>query len=379
MNKQSPWLFEAPLKPGSIEAIPRWQTEDEAEFELEYESDPSSVRRAFESAVRASNWRSAFLNLNGLNMTEMLLALDSLRLAKLNELWNYAPAYARLVNMPRLNYAKTVVVTGRLPKPIRDLQATGQVQDAANFLARRRSKQPKKSKKKPAPVTPGPCKGTPFVTTFHPGVMHDHKPTGRWGNVQLDAWKKCGSVASEILINPKKLTSLPAATASQCACALFEPAQVARIARSTSLVGLPLAQKHFDHYLTGGGKTLTVDLEDVIRRDSKVRNKLKPLVKKHCVGFTKINQSDYAIRDFQFAFGAIDRLDFQVDHASGRVHLWFKDRYEWHPVGFGYSKFPDDGVRDTNCVHAAMVELKSSGASDYWMEGDTVVPLSWLS
>lgn len=34
------------------------------------------------------------------------------------------------------------------------------------------------------------------------------------------------------------------------------------------------------------------------------------------------------------------------------------------------------GARDTNCVHAALVELRSSGAADVWMKGEATVPLS---
>ncbi len=75
------------------------------------------------------------------------------------------------------------------------------------------------------------------------------------------------------------------------------------------------------------------------------------------------------MKDFQFAFGAIDRLDYEVNRAAGTIHVWFRDRYEWHPVGFGYSHCPDDKARVSNCVHAAM-ELKSSGAKDYWMVGE---------
>jgi hypothetical protein len=284
MNKQDQWLFEAPVTvniPRSTFTYSGWQTEDEAVFELEYESIPQARQRH--------------------------------------------------------------------------------------------------SKKKPAPTKPSPRRGTTFVTRFHPGVNHNHLPTGRWGDIQQDAWNSCGTVAQQIILDPRKLASLPPATASQCACAIFSPERVAQIARSTVLAGLPLAQKHFDHYLVGGGKNLNVDLEDVIRRDAKVRNKLRILLKKHRKGFTKIHQGDYAIRDFQFAFGAIDRLDFEVDKATGLVHLWFMDRYEWHPVGFGYKKFRDDTLRNSNCLHAAMVELKSSGAADYWMLGDTVIPLSLLA
>lgn len=389
MNGQSQWLFEAPP---ILEQTPYGKLFSESQYDkysalnLSRSKDfysaehseylPSSIRRVFENAVRVGDWRGAFLNLNGLNMFEMLRTLNSLGSTKLNELWAYATSYVRMVNMPRLNYAKTVVMTGKLPKSFGDLQATGQVRDATNFLAERR-----RSGRKPSPVAPETRPhGTTFVTKFHPGVNHNHLPTGRWGDVKQDSRKKCGSVAEQILLNPKKLMSLPPARASQCACALFGPTLVAQTARATVLAGLPLAQKHFDHYLAGSGKILTVDLEDVIRRDSKVRSKLKGLVKKHRIGFTKIHQRiDYAIRDFEFAFGAIDRLDFEVDRASGLVHVWFMDRYEWHPVGFGYTKLLGDDPRGTNCVHAAMVELKASGAADYWMVGDAVIPLSSLT
>ena len=33
-------------------------------------------------------------------------------------------------------------------------------------------------------------------------------------------------------------------------------------------------------------------------------------------------------------------------------------------------------LRETNCVHAALVELQTTGASDFWMKGEATVPLS---
>jgi hypothetical protein len=39
------------------------------------------------------------------------------------------------------------------------------------------------------------------------------------------------------------------------------------------------------------------------------------------------------------------------------------------------TSFPDDAARETNCLHAALVELKSSGAADFWMKGEATVPL----
>ena len=44
-----------------------------------------------------------------------------------------------------------------------------------------------------------------------------------------------------------------------------------------------------------------------------------------------------------------------------------------------YVKFPDDDAREPNCVHAALVELQSGTAADYWMKGEATVPLSVLT
>jgi hypothetical protein len=91
----------------------------------------------------------------------------------------------------------------------------------------------------------------------------------------------------------------------------------------------------------------------------------------------KIEQNDYSNQDLRFAFGAIDQLDVEVDFGARTVHAWFQDRYEWHPFYPGlYAAFPDDGARETNCVHAALVELKSDGAADFWMKGEATAPLS---
>ena len=79
----------------------------------------------------------------------------------------------------------------------------------------------------------------------------------------------------------------------------------------------------------------------------------------------------------RFAFGAIDRLDIEVDFDAQTVHSWFQDFYEWPPFYPGlYTAFPDDAARETNCLHAALVELKDSGAADFWMKGEATVPLS---
>jgi hypothetical protein len=221
--------------------------------------------------------------------------------------------------------------------------------------------------------------GTTSVTRFHPGVSHDHRPTGRWADVQRDSQARCQVLQRRAVSDPRGIPGIAQTLAVECACANSSPPWVATIVQNTIMSALPLARRHLAHYLAGSGSPLTVDLEDVIRRDSKFRAKLAAHVRRAARGHFNVNQSDYGVKDFQFAFGAIDRLDFEVSHAAGRVHVWFQDRYEWHPVGFRYSRLPGDIRRPSNCVHAAMVELKSSGAKDYWMIGDAVVPLSLLS
>ena len=213
---------------------------------------------------------------------------------------------------------------------------------------------------------------------WHPGVAHDHTPTGRWADVQRDEATRCAAITGAMgLAGPTVEGMIDAGIA--CACATMSPANVLALARETVLAGSPLGQAHLDHYLTGGGVNLAEDLDDVLRRDSGVRGVLAAAIARIATGHVTIAQTDYAVEDFRNAFGAIDRMDYEVDAAAGTVHVWFQDRYEWHPVGYGYSLFSGDGVRWTNCVHAAAVELQSSGAADYWMFGNATVPLSLVT
>jgi hypothetical protein len=101
---------------------------------------PSSTRVKFERAALVGDWREALLNLNGLNMYEMLRALDGLSPDRRDALAGQRRVYHDLVNMPRIEYAFTVVETGQLPSSAPgDLAATGQVETAVEFLRERRS------------------------------------------------------------------------------------------------------------------------------------------------------------------------------------------------------------------------------------------------
>lgn len=216
----------------------------------------------------------------------------------------------------------------------------------------------------PAPASPSAPASAPV---FHPGVNHGHSPSGRWADVQANP-------NSGFLENR--------------ACANFPPNVVVGIAIRQEFSNKPIALDHLNWYLGNGqGADFVEDtnLDNLLRTDTGVQALLAGLIPSSApasgmfTSHVKVEQSHYRNQDFRFAFGAIDRLDFAVNFAAGTVHVWFQDRYEWHPVYPGlYTQFPDDVARSTNCIHAAMVELKAGGARDFWMIGEATVPLSVL-
>jgi hypothetical protein len=215
--------------------------------------------------------------------------------------------------------------------------------------------------RQPVPTQKSSKAAVKAKTVFHPGVMHNHQPSGRWADVQ-------------------EHPNTPGIIGDWCSW--FSPEMVIRSASLRELYDKPIARDHLNWYFNGGGKELVEDsnLELMLRTDSKVQGRIKLLLPKsrstgRFSSHVEISQGDYSDEDFQYAFGALDRLDFEVDFDAGTLHAWFQDRYEWHPVYPFYEKKTDDDVRETNCVHAAAVELKSDGAKDYWMKGEATVPL----
>jgi hypothetical protein len=203
---------------------------------------------------------------------------------------------------------------------------------------------------------------------YTPGFKHDHTPSGKWADVQKNP-------ASGFFENRVCANSSPQGVVDAAIWAKFDDK--------------PIAKEHLDWYLTKGKGADFVEnanIERMLKSDRGVQAMIEtrmpspaPTTGKWATDF-KVEQTDYADQDLRFAFGALDRLDVEVDFDAKTVTAWFQDRYEWHPVYAGlYKKFPDDDARETNCVHAALVELQSSGAADYWMKGEATVPLSAFS
>jgi hypothetical protein len=205
---------------------------------------------------------------------------------------------------------------------------------------------------------------------FHPGANHGHAPSGRWSEVQAN------------------LNSPGAFPHVLLACKTMQPGDVLVAAIATVFDDKPIARDHINWYLhTGLGRDFVEDanIKAMLERDTGVQ---KLIAKRIPPGRTSgkfaghliISQDDYTDEDFRNAFGSIDRLDFEVDFDARNIRVWFKDRYEFHPYypGIYEVKNNDADVRPNNCVHAAAVELKSSGAADFWMIGVATVPLNLI-
>jgi hypothetical protein len=98
----------------------------------------SAAALKFRAAVSSEDWAGAATKLNGLNMPEVMRELDRITKPQRESLFNAADRGAEKLNLPRLKYARAVVDRYILPNIIAipgDLRTTGQVNDAADFLA----------------------------------------------------------------------------------------------------------------------------------------------------------------------------------------------------------------------------------------------------
>jgi hypothetical protein len=206
------------------------------------------------------------------------------------------------------------------------------------------------------------------VPRFVEGVNHGHQPAGRWKEVQANPNNGSGATGSILA----------------ALCPRNTPVGLVDWAKRVAFGSKPIALQHLDWYLANGkGADFVEDnnISDWLRRDSGIRNRLKSEILPRRVrrGHFEFTQDKFTVEDFQFAFGSIDRVDFQVDFGRDIVQVWFEDRYEWHPVYPFYNLMDGDAPpRPTNCLHAALVELKNSGAADFWMKGEAEVKLSSL-
>jgi hypothetical protein len=209
---------------------------------------------------------------------------------------------------------------------------------------------------------------TPPVFHPEPDPPHAHGPSGRYEDVRKNP-NNAPSPVGKILEGLCQSTTTPQELVDAVIPFVFGDK--------------PTAKQHLDWYLKNGkGKDFVEDdnIKLWLKRDSGIRSRLKreifpPGAKPRTQGNFTFGADEFRNDNFQFSFGAIDRVDFEVNLAQDAVRVWFQDRYEWHPVYPFYTFKAGDFVRTDNCLHAALVELQASGATDFWMKGKAEVPL----
>ena len=157
----------------------------------------------------------------------------------------------------------------------------------------------------------------------------------------------------------------------EAVCKVTTDPQTLAIARWAKMKKNGQARKHLDYYLSGKGGTLAVDLEKVLAEDAGVKRTIYNQIRKGLAegklhGKIPIPQTVYENQDWHYAIGGMN-VNYHAGPPlkAGIAKLWFKNQYRWHP----------HDSRITQCVHQAAERLKSKGARDYWMEGETYLSL----
>ncbi|WP_338759137.1 hypothetical protein V7968_29395 [Nocardia vulneris] len=200
-------------------------------------------------------------------------------------------------------------------------------------------------------------------------VQDDLKPEAPWSVLQQRFRKRCSLTSHR----------LDAKAAIDCACAFGDPRDVAIFSMARVIAAGPLAARLFAHFLGASGTEVTIDVADMIKRSAGVRDKIrKSIARGGDIGVTRIEQSEYRNSDLQFAYGAIDCVQWRVlppapkdwrKRPATRIEISMLDYYEFHPARPGVSQ----------CAHAACVELVARGqAKNFWTSGSTVVTLADL-
>lgn len=109
-----------------------------------------------------------------------------------------------------------------------------------------------------------------------------------------------------------------------------------------------LAARLFWHFLDGSGTDVAIDVADVISRSAGVREKIRrSIAHGGMAGTTRLEQSDYGDAELQFAYGAIDCVQWIAQPPAGRrwrseartrVEVKMLDYYEFHPARPGVSQ-----------------------------------------
>ncbi len=229
---------------------------------------------------------------------------------------------------------------------------------------------------------------TPRLGSCRP-VQDDLRPTAPWADLQRTYRARCASAAADVAGQAERTWDdirhgrapraphVPDARSSvDCACAYMPPKEAATAAMAVVLAAGPLAARLYWHFLGASGTPMTIDVADMVARSAGVRAKIRQSIARGGMsGTTRLEQHDYGDRELQFAYGAIDCVQWQAmppathhwrSDPGTQLHVSMVDYYEFHPGRTGVSQ----------CAHAACVEAVARGeARNFWTSGDASV--SW--
>ena len=219
------------------------------------------------------------------------------------------------------------------------------------------------------------------ATDFIPGIQHNHEPLR--DKDMLDIWGR-------IRNNPNNDPDAIGLIMDDFCRNAPTPKDCIDECVRTFLRDKPRSVQHLNWYLRDGNGNDFNEDENIklwLLRDKGIRKKLIFEVfrgdpqrnpPRHNGRF-EFETGAFEDDEFRACFGSIDVVSYELDFSDGSIHVWFKDRYEWHPVYPGiYDQQTSDSVRNTNSLHAAMLEMKRMGAKDFWMKGEAFLPMSFV-
>ncbi len=175
---------------------------------------------------------------------------------------------------------------------------------------------------------------------------------------------------------------------SETACAVLSDEHIYDLFIDFYFSGQPNARRHLEHYVKGGGKDYTENVQDLLVANPRIRSRIVQLIDEQMTedptttsntivgkgvddgGDPPIRQSDYDSEDWRNANGNIDEVYWQVigtynPARANKFQITITDPYTWHPLE----------KRPTQCLHEAFERLKSKSAADYITRGTTEIVL----
>ncbi len=203
-------------------------------------------------------------------------------------------------------------------------------------------------------------------------VPHNHRPVEDWNKLLGDIEQPIEGVAGAALY---------------ALCAARKTPDIFVRFSFLEFKDKPNGMQHLLWYLSDGRGVMFLEDDNIdkwVRSDAGIRARIRRYIQEGFMGNTPeksgwfgFGVNEFKNMDYYYSFGALDRIDIKIDYVAKTAKIWFRDIYEWHPVCNGYYiKHADDIVRNTNSLHAALVQMKNEGAQDYWMQGESTFPFS---